>query len=275
MIPRTAATSGLEQCSTPRHRECAVYRAQEAPRPGTDRCPYLVEPLTQYCSAAPVVKYIPYSESLLTRCGNDGYRYCELYLALANAGHHDGDRWAGDICLPAHLRYAPNHMWFDPGSGDRWHAGIDGLLAKVLGPVRRIRYATGASAPQVSAFLSVQSVEVEIGFPYALPIAATHDYLRSKPELLTSDPYGRGWLFEGEAASVSGLLEAGAAVEWMRGEVDRLSEYLAHQPAGDGPATCCDGGLLTNDTLAHLTPERIHDLFRKFFSPAPPWEKLS
>ena len=38
----------------------------------------------QYCGAAPVAKFVPYSESLLSRCGNDSFRYCELYLAMAH-----------------------------------------------------------------------------------------------------------------------------------------------------------------------------------------------
>jgi glycine cleavage system H lipoate-binding protein len=275
MIPRTAATAALESCTSPRHRECAVFQIQHAAADAADRCPYLAEPLTQFCSAAPVVKYIPYSESLLNRCGNDGYRYCELYLSLANAGHRAGDRWAGGICLPAHLRYAPNHMWFDAASGGRWHAGIDGLLAKVIGPVEGIRFATDPEARQVSAFLTVAGVEVEIGFPYRVRGASTHDYLRARPEPLTADPYGIGWLFEGDAADVRGLLDAGAAAEWMRGEVERLSEYLGHQPAGDTPATCCDGGVVSDGAVAHLAPERIRALFREFFPPHPQWEEKS
>ncbi len=269
MIPRSAFSAGSENCTSERHRECPVYREHPIAA-SSGRCPYLVEPLTQYCSAAPVVKYIPYSESLLSRCGNDGYRYCEAYLALANAGARASDRLVSGIRVPAHLDYAPNHMWFDAGGG-RWHAGIDGLLAQVLGPVERIRFER-SGAGLLSACLTAQGHEVEVGFPYPLPNFAPHDHLRAKPELLTADPYGQGWLFEGEGANVPGLIASDAAAEWMRGEVERLSEFLGLQPAGVGPATCCDGGILADGVLAHLAPERIRALFAEFFPIHPKWE---
>ena len=84
LIPLTAAGRADEKCGSAAHVSCSVYRAhpEEATAPGP--CPYLRESLMQYCSAAPVAKMIPYSESLLSRCGGSGYHYCELYLGMAH-----------------------------------------------------------------------------------------------------------------------------------------------------------------------------------------------
>lgn len=45
------------------------------------RCPFLQESQAQYCSAAAVTKFIPYSEAHLSRCGGENHRTCGVYLA--------------------------------------------------------------------------------------------------------------------------------------------------------------------------------------------------
>ena len=50
------------------------------------RCPFLHESLVQYCGAASLTKYIPYSEAVLSHCGTESHRYCELFLAFAHPG---------------------------------------------------------------------------------------------------------------------------------------------------------------------------------------------
>ena len=56
------------------------------------RCPYLREALVQYCEAAPVVQFIPYSDALLSRCQSGGHRLCDLYLSRAEPGRGHGGR---------------------------------------------------------------------------------------------------------------------------------------------------------------------------------------
>src|SRR5450631_156774 len=83
LIPLAAGRSD-EKCSSGSHASCPVYQSQPEGLTASGPCPYLRESLMQYCGAASVAKFVPYSESLLSRCGNDGYRYCELYLAMAH-----------------------------------------------------------------------------------------------------------------------------------------------------------------------------------------------
>jgi hypothetical protein len=81
LIPLAQAGRADEKCTSAEHRTCKVFATQtteeETPWGG---CPFLRESLMQYCGAAPVTKFVPYSESLLSRCGTDSFRYCELYL---------------------------------------------------------------------------------------------------------------------------------------------------------------------------------------------------
>ena len=138
LIPIAAAGRADEKCSSQEHLTCPVYRTQPVEQTASGHCPYLGESLMQYCGAAPVAKMIPYSESQLSRCGSDRFRYCELYLSMAHPGAPAGD--VDGIPLPDWLRYSANHMWLDIGEDGICHAGIDAFLSRALGQAERISY---------------------------------------------------------------------------------------------------------------------------------------
>src|SRR6185369_11865718 len=124
LIPLGPAARSDEKCSSAAHASCPVFQSQPEEPADMGACPYLRESLMQYCGAASVSKFVPYSESLLSRCGNDGYRYCELYLAMAHPGASAGE--VDGIPLPEWLQYSANHMWIDITDDGACHAGIDG-----------------------------------------------------------------------------------------------------------------------------------------------------
>jgi hypothetical protein len=80
-------TQGVhEKCTSSDYVSCPAAKEFHEEFPNLDRCPFLQESLMQYCAAAPVVKYLPYSESILSRCGNDSHFNCEVYRSLADPG---------------------------------------------------------------------------------------------------------------------------------------------------------------------------------------------
>ena len=130
MILRTPRPASEERCSSGEYRACPGYRESGSGAAlETGSCPFLDESEMQYCAAAPVAKYVPCSEALLHRCGNAQYHYCDLYLALSEAGGDDEAPVEG-IALPGRLRYARNHMWLEAGADETWHVGIDAFLAR-------------------------------------------------------------------------------------------------------------------------------------------------
>src|SRR4029077_7439598 len=130
LIPIAAAGRAEEKCGSPAHTTCPVYRMQ-ASQPAADSCPHLGESLMQYCGAAPVAKMVPYSESVLSRCGNSRYRYCELYLAMANPETHGAE--IESVAFHDGLQYSANHMWLDIDENGICHAGMDAFLSRALG----------------------------------------------------------------------------------------------------------------------------------------------
>ena len=261
LIPLAETGRADEKCASEAYVSCATYRASALPQEMGPVCPYLTESLMQYCGAAPVAKFVPYSESLLSRCGNDSFRYCELYLAIAHpelpAEEIDGVR------MPARLQYSANHMWLDAGEGGMCHAGIDAFLSRVLGKVDRVGYVSGKGRQRPSAVLSASGVDLEVVFPNSMELENCNLHLRADPSRITSEPYTRGWLFEGrpDAETTRGLRQGAEAHAWMEQEVRRMTEYLQQREN-----TVADGGAFVPGVIHQLERERRPALMREFFS---------
>jgi len=264
MIPLAAAGRADEKCGSAAHVSCAAYRAHpdEATVPGP--CPYLRESLMQYCSAAPVAKMIPYSESLLSRCGGSGYRYCELYLGMA---HPETGSPAGAIAMPEWLSYSTNHMWLDRGEDGVCHVGVDAFLARVLGAAERISYIWQMGIlRRPAAVVTAGGVDFEVVFPNPLHVTRCNLYLRADPARLTAEPYTGGWLFEGTPVEGTDahLLSGAAARQWMEAEERRLSDFLQQL---SGARYAADGGTFAPGVAAIIERDQALALFHEFFLP--------
>lgn len=260
LIPLAQTARAQEKCSSANYASCPAFLG-DADRHAAS-CPYLRDSLMQYCGAAPVAKFVPYSEALLSRCGNDTFRYCELYLAMAHpkppAGEVDG------ISLPDNLSYSSNHMWLDITADGVCHAGIDAFLARALGTVERISYVWLKGRHRPAAIVTAAGIDFEVVFPNPIALTNCNLYLRANPARLTADPYIAGWLFEGtpEPETRDNLVRAGAARAWMETEIHGINEHL-QQESGQS----ADGGLFASGLPAHLNRDQMLALFHEFFSP--------
>lgn len=287
-LARSALKGTDERCSSPEHVHCAAAPQSREAHPARSRCPFLLESLVQFCAAAPVPAYVPWSESPDLRCGHDGHRFCDLYLAVAGArgrGPAPGPTPSDDrvidvdgVPMPGWLFYAPNHLWLDVGDDGMAHLGVDAFLTQLVGPVDRLTFLTAKGLARPTVVLTVRGVDLMLAFARPLQLVAANTHLRSSLDRLTADPYGLGWLFEartdGErapsteaAAPAAGLLAGQAARDWMAREVRRAAE-LVHDHAMPrtslGPMLA-DGGGLAPDLLRHLEREQILQLFAALF----------
>lgn len=225
-----------------------------------------------YCTAAPVVKFIPYSQTEISCCGNGRHKYCEVYL-LAACGGSRPSRSVEGIPIPEGLYFSANHMWLDPGEDDYWHIGIDGFLAGLLGRVDQITYLTAAGKCRPAAVFSVHGVDLHMAFPHEVCLLEPHSSLRATPKRVHDDPYRRGWLFEGQSPVPEEMHGSDAAVAWMRSEVDRMSRWVHAHIERLEPEVRADGGIFADDLLGHLTRDEIFLLFHEFFLPRGGWER--
>lgn len=266
LIPIAMAGRADEKCSSGEHFGCPVFRLQNAEPGVSEACPYLSESLMQYCGAAPVAKMIPYSESQLSRCGSDRFRYCELYLSMAHPETTADD--VDGISVPDWLSYSANHMWLDIGEDGICHAGIDGFLSRALGTAERISYIWQRGQHRATAVVTVNGVDHEIVFPNPFLLTSCNLYLRADPSRLTAEPYTTGWLFEGVPTeeTTENLLRGAAARQWISREQHRINEFLQQQPGPNGPLAA-DGGLFAPSLSRYLDRDQILALFHTFFSP--------
>lgn len=117
---------------------------------------------------------------------------------------------------PENLKYTSEHEWVrTPGEGEGTvRVGITEFAQDALGDIVYV------SLPQVGDQLtagetcgeleSTKSVS-DIYAPVTGEVVATNGALDSTPELVNSDPYEAGWLFEvtlADAGQVDGLLDA-------------------------------------------------------------------
>ncbi|MBF6210356.1 glycine cleavage system protein GcvH [Nocardia puris] len=109
---------------------------------------------------------------------------------------------------PEELRYTEEHEWVNRIGPNRVRVGITDYAQTQLGDVVFVqlpdvdREATaGESIAEVESTKSVSDIYA----PLAAKVVAVNGELDAQPELLNSDPYGDGWLFELEVADPAGL----------------------------------------------------------------------
>jgi hypothetical protein len=268
MIPLAQGASAEGRCATADHIQCKAYQAepgsaaQEAPDAS---CPYLTESLMQYCGAAGVTKFIPFSEASVTRCGQNNYRYCELFQSMA---HPEAPDSAEGIDAPGWLLYSTNHMWLDVTDDHVCHAGIDAFLSRALGKIDRLAYIWLSGRRKPAAVLTVSGMDIEVVFPNPMLLTGCNLHLRANPSRIVSEPYTGGWLFEGTLlpGTAAGLRAGSAAHGWMEEEQTRMNEYLQQQTCG---VHACDGGLFAAGLPQKLERAQWLACFHEFFSPDP------
>jgi glycine cleavage system H protein len=115
---------------------------------------------------------------------------------------------------PEDLRYTAEHEWVraDADSGVV-RVGITAYAQDALGDVVYVTLPeVGATVTEGEACGEVESTKSvsDLFAPLTGSVTARNEGLDATPELVNSDPYGEGWLFEiqpSEASAVAGLLD--------------------------------------------------------------------
>jgi glycine cleavage system H protein len=120
-----------------------------------------------------------------------------------------------DLVYPDDLRYTEEHEWVaTTDEQDVVRVGITAFAADALGdvvfadlPKSGDEVAAGDACGEVESTKSVSDIYA----PLSGTVTRSNEALEGQPELINSDPYGEGWLFEvtvGDADGLSTLLSA-------------------------------------------------------------------
>ena len=122
---------------------------------------------------------------------------------------------------PEDLKYSAEHEWVRSGNGSKVRIGITDYAAEQLGdivfaslPALGDTVAAGDACGELESTKSVS----DIFCPVPGVISAVNTLLESSPEIINSDPYGDGWLFEldlNDDADLEDLLDADAYAEQL------------------------------------------------------------
>ncbi len=127
------------------------------------------------------------------------------------------------MTLPDDRRYSREHEWIRLEDGE----GVIGLTrfaADELGDIVYVELpAAGATLTQFASFGVVESVKAvsDLFAPASGAVVAVNEELRTRPELLNSDPHDAGWICRikvADPAELDALLEASAYAELVGSE---------------------------------------------------------
>jgi glycine cleavage system H protein len=120
--------------------------------------------------------------------------------------------------IPADLKYTKDHEWVKL-EGSIAIIGITDFAQSELGDIVYVEVETlDESLDQDEVFGTVEAVKTvsDLFLPMSGKIIELNEALDQEPELVNSDPYGKGWMIKVEVSDPSqydGLLDAGAYEE--------------------------------------------------------------
>jgi len=118
--------------------------------------------------------------------------------------------------IPEQLRYTAEHEWVEERGENIVRIGITDFAQNALGDVVFVQLPEAGTEVRAGAVVgeveSTKSVS-DVYAPLTGKILSCNDDLSESPELVNSDPYAAGWMFDIEvedAGSLTALLDAGA-----------------------------------------------------------------
>ena len=117
--------------------------------------------------------------------------------------------------LPDDLRYSTEHEWVRV-DGSVARVGVTDFATSEMGDIVYVSLPTvGSSVVAGDACGELESTKSvsEVYAPVGGEVVARNEALDATPELVNTDPYGEGWLFEivpDDSAAVDGLMDAAA-----------------------------------------------------------------
>jgi glycine cleavage system H protein len=127
------------------------------------------------------------------------------------------------LTLPDDRRYSREHEWIRPEAGEG-AIGLTKFAVDELGDIVYVELpAVGAALTQFASFGVVESVKAvsDLFAPASGVVVAVNEELRTRPELMNSDPHDAGWICRitlADPAELDALLEAPAYAELIGSE---------------------------------------------------------
>jgi glycine cleavage system H protein len=120
------------------------------------------------------------------------------------------------MSFPDNLRYTKDHEWVKQDKDNIFFVGITDYAQRELGDIVYVEVETiGKSMEAGEVFGTVEAVKTvsDLFLPVSGTITELNPELANAPDLVNSDPYGKGWMIKltvNDPAQVAKLLDAAA-----------------------------------------------------------------
>ena len=122
--------------------------------------------------------------------------------------------------FPENLKYSKDHEWILV-DGDKATVGITDFAQSELGEIVYVDVASeGDTIDKDEVFGSIEAVKTvsDLIIPVTGEVLEFNETLEDEPELVNTDPYGKGWIIKisvDDAAQLDDLLDAAAYKEFI------------------------------------------------------------
>jgi glycine cleavage system H protein len=172
---------------------------------------------------------------------------------------------ARKLKIPQGIFYSRNHTWAYLEMSGIARVGLDDLLLHITGDINFSDLKKPGEKIKKGDLMAVFS-------PVSGEILAMNSFLTSNPELVSEDPYTKGWMYKVKPdqwmAETNSYYMAEDATNWLGKELERFKDFLSGSEGGFSPESgrlvLQDGGELTDHTLSEL-PVEVWQNFQKDF----------
>jgi glycine cleavage system H protein len=120
--------------------------------------------------------------------------------------------------IPDNLKYTKDHEWIK-ANGDEAIVGVTDYAQNELGDIVFIEVETvGETLDKEETFGTIEAVKTvsDMFMPVSGEVLEFNEGLEQNPEIVNSDPYGKGWIIKikmSDLSELDGLLDAAAYKE--------------------------------------------------------------
>jgi glycine cleavage system H protein len=120
--------------------------------------------------------------------------------------------------FPSELMYTKDHEWFRI-QGNIAVVGVTAFAARELGDVVYVEIETeGDTLEKHDVFGTVEAVKTvsDLFLPISGTVKEVNEALQDQPELVNTQPYGKGWMIKIEVGSDPDISDLMTAEEYMK-----------------------------------------------------------
>ena len=116
--------------------------------------------------------------------------------------------------IPENVKYTKDHEWIKMEDGNNAVVGITDYAQGELGDIVFVEVETqGEQLDKGEVFGTIEAVKTvsDLFMPASGEVVAVNEALNDSPELINSDPFGKGWLIKvqlSDIAELDSLLDA-------------------------------------------------------------------